>query len=354
MRFSICSAAPVFLLALLPGQGAARGQTWDLDALRAFSGLTQEQWNAVKRGEIGVRVLDTGEPTEVAIAGAARVQAATRCFTAQLEDIETFKKSPSVLRIKKLASPLDRTDLDEFSLEPGDMAKLRNCRAGDCAVKLPPGSLERLQNEVDWSRPDASAEAQSIVREQLFRYLEDYRRRGDDALPVYRDKGRPVALADEFHEVLKDSAGFAKLVPDFYQYLEDYPNRTLAGVIDFLYWSTESFGLKPVTSVTHVLIYRQPGRVTVASKQIYASHYFDASLGLTAALDDESGASRPGMYLVYLNRSRIDFLAGLWGGLRRALARGRLRDGMRKNLADTVRKLEASCAEFPKATPSAE
>jgi hypothetical protein len=44
-------------------------------------------------------------------------------------------------------------------------------------------------------------------------------------------------------------------------------------------------------------------------------------------------------------------LSGFFGGLRRVILRGRLRDGMRKNLADVVRKLESSCA-VKRATPS--
>ena len=128
----------------------------------------------------------------------------------------------------------------------------------------------------------------------------------------------------------------------------------MPGFSGFFYWSTESFGLKPVTGVTHVSLYVQPGRAVIASKQIYASHYFDASMGLTAALDDDREASDPGMYLVYLNRSRIDLLGGFFGGLRRTFLGGRLRDGMRKNLAEAVRKLESSCAPFPKAAPNAQ
>src|ERR1035437_8151582 len=101
----------------------------------------------------------------------------------------------------------------------------------------------------------------------------------------------------------------------------------------------------------HVSIYIQPGQAVIASKQIYASHYFDASLGLTAAIDDPGAAAGPGMYLVHLNRSRIDLLRGFFGGLRRAFLRGGLRDGRRKNLVEVVRKLESSCAEYPKVTP---
>ena len=109
-----------------------------------------------------------------------------------------------------------------------------------------------------------------------------------------------------------------------------------------------------MSSVTHVSVYVQPGRAVIASKQLYASHYFDASLGLTAALDQGAGPVHPSMYLVYLNRSRIDLLAGFWGGLRRAIVRGRLREGMRKHLVEIARKLESSCAEFPHANPPTE
>jgi hypothetical protein len=154
-------------------------------------------------------------------------------------------------------------------------------------------------------------------------------------------------LPREFRGVLDARPGLGEFVPEFREYLAQYPSQPLPGVGEFFYWSTESFGLKPVASITHVYVYVQPGRAAIASKQIYASHYFDASLGLTAALDDPGDASNPGMYLVYMNRSRIDLLSGFFGGLRRVILRGRLRDGMRKNLADVVRKLEASCADYP-------
>lgn len=160
-------------------------------------------------------------------------------------------------------------------------------------------------------------------------------------------------LAREFREVLYAQPGLGGLVPEFREYLAQYPNTSLAGAREFFYVSTESFGLKPVASVTHVSVYVQPGHVVTASKQLYASHYFDGSLGLAAALDDRSDPSHRRMHLVYLNRSRIDLLSGFFGGLRRAILRGRLRDGMRKNLAEVVRRLEPSCAEYPNADATA-
>jgi hypothetical protein len=352
MRSQACHTVVVVVLFIqLAACTAASAQTWDLGDLRVFAGLSADQWKAANRGDPQAKVLDTRERREVAVVGVARLRATTTCFVAMLQDIENFKKSPAVLRIRKFARPVEPRDLEGFSLEADDLAALRNCRVGDCNVKLPIAAVERLSRDVDWSRPNYADRAQSVIREELLAYVEAYLDRGNSALIEYRDKDKPVRLEDEFRTVLDARPSVSGLVPEFHEYLARYPTEPLPGVSEFFYWSTEKFGLKPVASITHVSIYVQSGRAVVTSKQIYASHYFDASLGLTVALDDPGEASAPGMYLVYLNRSRIDFLGGFFGGLRRALARGRLRDGMRKNLAEAVRKLESSCAEYSEGTP---
>jgi hypothetical protein len=284
----------------------------------------------------------------------ARLKASTACFVANFQEIENFKKNPAVLRIRKFVPPLDPRNLEGFSLEAGDQTDLRVCQIGNCKVKLPVGAMERLAREVDWSQPDHDRRAQAIFREELLSYIGTYLHQGNSALIEYRDKNKPVRLADEFRAVLSARPGVAGLAPEFQDYLARYPTEMLPDVSEFFYWSAESFGLKPVASVTHVSIYVQPGRTVIASKQIYASHYFDASLGLTAALDDGTDAPGPSMYLVYLNRSRIDLLSGFFGGLRRSFLRGRLRDGMRKNLVEVVRKLESSCAAYPEVSPTAQ
>jgi len=355
MRFQTRESLVILALwALLVASRPARAETWELSALRALAGLTADQWGAVNRGEPQARVLDTQVKREVAVVGVARLKATTACFVTKFKEIENFKKNPAVLRIRKFVPPVGPRDLEGFSLEAGDLADLRVCLFGNCKVKLPVRAVERLAREVDWSQPDHDGRAQAVFRAELLRYLETYLHQGNSALIEYRDKNKPVRLADEFRGVLNARPGLAGFVPEFHEYLAQYPTEMLPDVSEFLYWSTESFGLKPVASVTHVSIYIQPGRTVIASKQIYASHYFDASLGLTAALDDGAEAPGPSMYLVYLNRSRIDLLGGFFGGLRRAFLRGRLREGMRKNLVEVVRKLESSCAEYPEANPTAQ
>jgi hypothetical protein len=139
---------------------------------------------------------------------------------------------------------------------------------------------------VNWSSPEHAAYAQAVFRERLFDYLQKYLSEGNTALIDYQDKSKPVHMAEEFRSLLAAKPSLSELVPAFYENLADYPAAPLSGVEDFLYWSIENFGFKPVTSVTHVIIFRQSGFAAIASKQIYVSHYFDASLGLTFVLDD--------------------------------------------------------------------
>jgi hypothetical protein len=52
-------------------------------------------------------------------------------------------------------------------------------------------------------------------------------------------------------------------------------------------------------------------------------HYFDASLGLTLLVPDDSPS--PVTYVVYLNRSRIDVFEGVFGSLARRIVSSKAR-----------------------------
>jgi hypothetical protein len=74
----------------------------------------------------------------------------------------------------------------------------------------------------------------------------------------------------------------------------------------------------------------------VASRQIFASHYITGSLAVTAIT---GGAS--GRYLTYLNRSRVDILDGIFGGLVRRIAERRIREEAGDVVNGLRRRLEA-------------
>jgi hypothetical protein len=121
-----------------------------------------------------------------------------------------------------------------------------------------------------------------------------------------------------------------------------FPSEAVRGIEDIFYWSKEDVGPKVIISVTHMAIVRVsdgPVAYAAASKQLYGSHYFDSSLGLTLLLEDEQPSST---VLVYLNRSRVDVLSGFLGGLKRAIVRSRARSAM----ADTLTRIKV---RLPKA-----
>jgi hypothetical protein len=84
----------------------------------------------------------------------------------------------------------------------------------------------------------------------------------------------------------------------------------------------------------------------VASKQIYGSHYYDASLGLTILLRDGSGPS-PATYVAYVNRSRVDVFGGLFGGLARSLVSSKAKGTVSDQLARLRTVLEQRFASLP-------
>jgi hypothetical protein len=78
----------------------------------------------------------------------------------------------------------------------------------------------------------------------------------------------------------------------------------------------------------------------VASKMIYASHYFWAGLELRALVPDPSRGQ--GFWFVIVNRSRSDGLSGFTGIFVPRRVRSEVRDGALAGLRTTTRSLEAS------------
>jgi hypothetical protein len=303
-------------------------------------GLSTKDLAEVKRGAVVAKVLRS-EPQEVAVFGIVRVNAPEDFFLERFRDIESYKKGTSVPQVKKFSTPPRIQDVHQLTVDREDFDSLKNCRVGSCDVKLSAQAIARLHEEIDWDAPDASEQVNELARASLLEYVNRYLTGGNKALTEYSDKKTPLRLADEFAAILNASPYIYDYEPEFYAYLRDYPAKRIDGSEDFIYWSKEKFGLKPVISVTHVSIYRKPqsGRTLIASKQIYASHYFEASLGLTAVVAS-SQQSEPGFYLLYLNRSRSDALHGGFSGLARGQVKRSARNGMQKNMRKVKLSME--------------
>jgi hypothetical protein len=312
--------------------------------LRRYIGFSDEEIQDVERGKIVAKVLETDEEREIASFGAARLAVPETFFLDEFRDIERFKKSEEVMQIGKFSDPPCLEDLRELRFEPEDLEAIKSCKPGDCDVKMSSRAMGRFHAEVDWSAADHLEQAADLAREVLLEYVEAYLEGGNDALSVYTDHEKPLRVSRQFGAILGESPYLYDYAPELHRYLLDFPDASLSDAETFLYWSKEKlgFGLKPVVSLTHVVIYRRALRGEdggfIASKQIYASHYFEASLGLTTVVADTRRESSS--YVMYLNRSRADALRGGWSGLKRSFIEGSLQGGMKDSLELIKSRLE--------------
>ncbi len=326
---------------------SAGGQQRDSEPHAFLRGLgfSQEQTARVDHGEIAVKVLKTHKHEAGAVA-VVRMNVPQEFFIARVRDIERHKKSEAVLIARKFSEPATPEDLSELTLPAQDSRSLQTCQPGECSLKLSTEQMELIQRQVDFSAPDTEQQANAAIRRLLLDYARNYEENGNKAMIVYADKGHAVASASEFAELLDRSSRILAYAPEFRDYLRDFPNTALEGVERFLYWSKENYGhrLKPVISLTDLVIYHQPGKnppFLIASKQIYASHYMEGSLALTMLFDRTEADPSPSFYLVYVNRSRFDPLRKWYSFLARGNVTGKARDSLVKNVTELRSKVEA-------------
>ena len=313
--------------------------------LQKHFGFSSGDLEAIDRGKIVTKMPATRDKREVAALGVVRLNVSREFFLEKFMDIETFKKGEIALQVRKFGSPPRPEDLNDLNLEAEHLNALKKCKVGDCNVKIPASWIERFL-KINWSAADHQERATVLTRRLLLDYVLGYLKEGNAALVEYNDQPFQLRLADEVRSLLDQSQYLVETAPDFHKYLYEFPRMQLPGAENFVYWSRERVGsFKPVLGLTHVTVYKQktesPFQIIIASKQIYASHYFEGSLALTWVVDANTDSGRKGCYLIYLNRSRMDALRGGLSWLKRYIARGRIREGLVKNMRLTKEALEA-------------
>lgn len=310
--------------------------------LQTYAHFTDRDLRHLRNGQIVVKLFPTEDDDDVAVAGVVRIHVPAEFFVRKYRDVESFKKAPEVLKIRKLSKPPRLEDFDALELPKSELDDLSDCRPGDCQLKLSVEMMDRLSNQNSQTSSGGES-ANRVFRQLLLDYVTSYLMHGNSALIKYADKRAPESSANDFAHVLDASLVLQRYAPDFARNLSNFPGGDEPQIDDYVYWSQERFGLKPVVSVTHVLVFpTTPADAQwhfLASKQIYADHYFDASLGLTILLDIPDQQS---CWLIYMNRSRSDSLTGWFSAIKRAIVRSRVRAGMVKNIGIIKNRLEVA------------
>src|SRR6266545_1445689 len=97
-----------------------------------------------------------------------------------------------------------------------DVGEMRDCKPGDCVVKLPATDMRRIHDQMNWSAPAPELQAQlsAYARRRLVEYVTDYRTRGDSAMAIYDDRGNlNVHASEAFAAQLAESRFVYQNVP---------------------------------------------------------------------------------------------------------------------------------------------
>ena len=299
--------------------------------------VTADDRADLDRGEPVAHVVSGGD-LEVATMAVVPVNVDGDRLVAWMRRIEALKESAYVVAIGRFSDRPRIEDLAGLSLDDKDLTDLQSCRPRSCDLKLSAREMIQLQRAAATAPRDSKAAVEQGFRQMLLDRVRAYLETGE--LAAYEDDDQPVWPAARFASVLQRSVWLTEGWPRFAEHLRASPPPIAPDVESFVYWSKERLADRAVISVTHVSIMRghDPGLpdTLVAGRQIFATHYVNASLGVTALV---RGDLRGPNYLVHLNRSELDVLGGPFGGLVKWFIQRRLKteaagvlDGLRRRL----------------------
>ncbi len=298
--------------------------------------VATEERRQLDRGQSIARVLP-GSAAEVAVMAAVPVRIDAERFIEWIRHIEALKRSDYVPAIGRFSTPPRLEDLASLSLDADDLSALRACRPQRCDVKIRPSEILQINRAIERAGATWQNAAQQAFREVMLARAVAYL-----ALPAGATAAaaRDTWPAEAYGRLVQRSAFLTAHLPALADDVREAPRGRSDARESFLYWSKERLSGKATVIITDVTIVRgtEAGHpdALIAGKQIVATHYLDASLGVTTLV---RGAPGGPSYLVYLNRSEVDVLRGMFGGIVRLVAERRLKneaarvlDGLRQRL----------------------
>jgi hypothetical protein len=340
------------LLIAVASLAAQSGSIAD-DLLRQKMGFSASDLLTLDAGSAVIKNLDTPVGEELAYVGVVYIDTPAEHFIDRFRDIERFERGPGIPQIGRFGSPPRLEDLASLTLPATDVKALPQCLLGDCDVKLSAAAMHRFRNEVDWSSPNAAHQANKVAREMILDLVHRYQADGNTALEYYNDGDDPLHFAEEFRALLASPDPLPVPIPKFLAYLDNYPRGRPTGAEDFFYGGVVDFGLKPTIRANHVTIYPLAVGLSsgvayvIATKQLYASHYFYTTLELRFLVNDDRRSRRRGTYLISITRSRNDGMTGFKGFFLRPIIRHRSRDAVLGYLEHAKRQVEGRARAAP-------
>lgn len=294
----------------------------------------------LERGEMVVKLIPSNDRRDVAVSGVLTLPSDSETALKAFQLSTSQLKQKSILQSGKFSNPPRVDDVEALTLTDRDIADLKACTPGDCKLKLSAAMIQRFQKSIDWNAIDYKEQVNQLFRLMIVEYVTAYLQRGDAALIEYADQSPAVPLAREQESLLENLLYVNDAAPEFVHHLKTLPQSSVPAERS-LSWAKINFGLKPVVVITDTSTYRSEvdgvPRVLVLSKQIYAHHYFDASLSLTAIIGDHT---RTSSNLLYVNHSRAGVLAGSFSKFKHEIVEGRATKDLKDLLKRTMLNID--------------
>jgi hypothetical protein len=292
----------------------------------------------MQAGEAVAWTLEPNAPNEVGGAGVVRPTGDMRRLVAWFRDIEAFMRAAGTENVGVIHSPATPADFARLNLDDADFSELRNCRPGNCDVRMPASYLSRFQAEVTWTAPDAAGQAARLAQQMIGDYVRAYQQGGAAALGAHHNQKDPMAIANGFQDLLRRATKVWDLAYPFASYLEAFPKGRPEGAEDHFYWTRDKLLTDRMLTLHHVVLQELPGgRVLLADKQFYASRQFDEALMVAMLIPTADGK---GFDLIVAVRARVEAAGGITG----RMLRGRIEKEMVSGLKTYLEWIRASAA----------
>jgi hypothetical protein len=297
---------------------------------------------ALEGGRTVIKIPEAADAREVVVVGAIRIHVPLDALVDRFRDAESlFAGDGIVTQIGAIDGQLTLEQLQGLRLPEGDFEALSQCEVGDCKVKLTREWIEAM-GAIDWSSPGHRQLAAATMVKALDQYLDAYLAGGNAGLPVYHDKSRPLAASEDFSQLHARSLQYLHHAVELWDHMAQFPERRPQGIEDRFFWMVEDFGLRPVTSLNHMMIAGDSvagnDRATVVVKQIYASHYLQSLVKVATLVPASERYPLRGTYLVLSAQLRFDSKVG---GFKRLLLKRELENKWAQSLEKLRGRAEA-------------
>ena len=337
-RILACSILAVIFFVAIPN---AYSKTF-FDEIQQFltknAGFNAKDLTDLRKREPIIKLLPNSDKREVAIFGMVAVDPPLETVLQNLLASMQRQNKKSLIESGEISEFPEIKDLQNLTLEGDDIEDIKKCLSGNCGFGLSGEMIERFRKDIDLTDPKFEEKANQLFRQLLLEYLQRYLEKGNSALIEYANSKNGVSLRDEQASLLKSLSWISDFAPEFGEFLEKYPKNKLPNVKQTINWTKLTFGLKPLFIITQTITFKTEkdgiSQVLSVSKQLYASRYFDSSLGLTAVISFPDTADSPNSYLVYTNHSRSNTLDGAFNSFKRTIVEGEAIEKLKPLLAD--------------------